>query len=151
WFKSRIGMTAQETARDVAFCAHAIMQDEVFVVPDAIADSRFATNPLVTIDPHIRFYAGAPLVTSDGYALGTLCVMDRVPRTLTQAQSEALQALSRQAVAQMELRRHVHDLTEAYRRLQTLDQLKSEFVSTVSHELRTPLTSIRGGLQLVLD
>jgi signal transduction histidine kinase len=151
WFKSRVGITAQETARDVAFCAYAIMQDEVFVVCDAVADSRFAKNPLVTVDPHIRFYAGAPLVTADGYALGTLCVMDRVPRTLSESQHDALQALSRQAVAQMELRRHVHDLTEAYRRLQTLDQLKSEFVSTVSHELRTPLTSIRGGLQLVLD
>jgi signal transduction histidine kinase len=150
WFKSQIGMSSQETARDIAFCAHAIVQDDVFVVSDASADSRFATNPLVTIDPHIRFYAGAPLITSDGYALGTLCVMDRIPRTLAPAQYEALQALSRQAVAQMELRRRIGDLHTAYSRLQVLDQLKSEFVSTVSHELRTPLTSIRGGLQLVL-
>lgn len=105
WFKSRVGMEAQETSRDIAFCAHAILQKDVLVVPDATSDNRFASNPLVTTDPKIRFYAGAPLRTSEGVPLGTICVMDRVPRELTADQKEALRALSRQVQAQMELRK----------------------------------------------
>ncbi len=105
WFKSKVGLTMKETRRDIAFCAHAIMKRTLFVVPDAATDKRFAWNPLVTADPKIRFYAGAPLVTADNHALGTLCVLDRVPRTLTAAQKEAMQALSRQVMALLELRR----------------------------------------------
>ncbi len=104
WFKSRIGVGESETARDVAFCAHGILQPEFFEIEDARNDPRFATNPLVTGDAKIRFYAGAPLRTSDGYALGMLCVKDRVPRALMPDQKAALQALSRQVVAQLELR-----------------------------------------------
>lgn len=151
WFKSEVGLGVRETPRDQAFCAHAILQEGVFVVPDASVDTRFAGNPLVKADPNIRFYAGAPLVTPDGYALGTLCVIDRVPRTLTAEQMEALRALSRQAVAQLEMRRNLAELHVAYTRLHEVDALKGEFVSMVSHELRSPLTSIRGGLQLVLS
>ncbi len=104
-FRSRIGTSLTETPRDVAFCAHAILARDVMVVGDAAADERFAENPLVTDDPHVRFYAGAPLVTPDGFAIGTLCVLDRRPRELSDEQKEGLRVLSRQVMAQMELAR----------------------------------------------
>ena len=105
WFKARVGLDAAQTPRDQAFCAHAILEPDLLIVPDTLRDERFADNPLVTGAPHIRFYAGAPLRTAEGHALGTLCVIDRVPRTLTLIQVDALRALSRQVVAQLELRK----------------------------------------------
>ncbi|MEP0911459.1 ATP-binding protein [Leptolyngbya sp. GB1-A1] len=104
WFKSKVGLEATETAYDIAFFSHTILQREVLIVPDALEDERFATHPRVTSNLTIRFYAGMPLLTPTGEVLGTLCVIDRVPRTLTPQQIEVLQVLGQQVVTQLELR-----------------------------------------------
>jgi two-component system NtrC family sensor kinase len=113
WFKSKVGVTYSETPRDIAFCSVAIQQPDVFVVPDTLLDERFRNNPMVVSDPRIRFYAGAPLVSEEGYALGTLCVVDRTPSEFKIEQQEALKALSRLVLAQMEFRRNLTLLKEA--------------------------------------
>ena len=113
WFKSRYGLAAEETARGDAFCAHAILQDELFIVEDALEDPRFEDNPLVQGEPNIRFYAGAPITVGEDLRLGTLCVIDRRPRTLSASQSDALEILRESIVTQLELRRKQHDL-DAY-------------------------------------
>jgi GAF domain-containing protein len=123
WFKSKVGTEVNETSRDVSFCAHAITQTDLFIVPDATRDERFADNPLVTSEPRIRFYAGAPLITPDGHALGTLCVIDKIPRNLRPDQKQALRILARHVVSQLELRRRSRELADARREA---EELKSE-------------------------
>jgi len=113
WFKSKVGVEIRETPRDVSICSHAIQQQDLFIVPDALQDARFRDNPLVVGEPHIRFYAGAPLIDEDGFALGTLCVVDRQPRELDAEQKEALKSLRRLALRQMELRRNLKFLKDA--------------------------------------
>jgi anti-sigma regulatory factor (Ser/Thr protein kinase) len=123
WFKSRVGVEVQQTSRSISFCAHAIHEQGIFTVADALNDARFRDNPLVQGDPHIRFYAGAPITTQDGHALGTLCVIDYVPRTLTADQNNALMALQRQVTAQLELRRNLEELRVALEGIETLGAL----------------------------
>jgi anti-sigma regulatory factor (Ser/Thr protein kinase) len=138
WFKARVGVSITDTSRSVSFCTHAIRHAGLFVVPDATEDRAFRDNPLVTGDPYIRFYAGAPLVTHDGHALGTLCVVDRVPRTLTREQSEALQALKRQAEAQIELRGNLIELKQALAARDRAEEAQERLIG----QLRTALTNV---------
>jgi signal transduction histidine kinase len=149
WFKSKVGLEADETSRDIAFCAHAILdKTQLLVVQDAQQDERFRGNPLVTGNPHIRFYAGAPLVTPGGYPLGTLCVIDSKARELSPGQKHALEILSREVVSLMELRKALRELDRTRR--QQLE-LKDQFLSHVSHELRSPLTVILQFVTIILD
>lgn len=104
WFKSCIGLTVSETGRDVSFCGHTILNSKPFIIPDALLDERFHDNPLVAGPPHIRFYAGVPLITEGGYALGTLCLIDRQPRTLSESEIKKLEQMAQTVIMRMKLR-----------------------------------------------
>ncbi|OUL18383.1 ATPase [Nostoc sp. RF31YmG] len=132
WFKSKVGLAALETPRDLAFCAHAIVQPDIFVVPDATTDERFVANPLVTSEPHVRFYAGVPLINAEGYGLGTLCVIDHVPRNLTAEQTEALRILGRQVIRQMELRRNLASLVLTNQKGKYLKKTRIKFLKKIA-------------------
>ncbi|MGF1520936.1 MAG: ATP-binding protein [Leptolyngbyaceae cyanobacterium] len=149
WFKSRVGLDATETPRDQAFCAYAIHQpDDLLVVPNTLEDERFATNPLVTSDPGIRFYAGAPLVTPDGQALGTICAIDRIPRDLSPEQLDALRSLGRQVIAQLELKLQLENLRETQAQLVQNEKMLAlgKLAAGVAHEINNPINFIHGNL-----
>lgn len=137
WFKSKVGLDATETGKDIAFCSHAILQDNVFEVPNALDDKRFVDNPLVTGAPDIRFYAGAPLKNAEGLSIGTLCVIDQEARVLTNEQRRALQVLAKQVISQLELRLN-------NRRLERLNTEREQLFTVLAHDLRSPFTSILG-------
>lgn len=143
WFKSHRGLSATETPRAHAFCAHAINQPETtFVVEDSLKDARFSDNPLVTGDPHVRFYVGAPLVTSDGLAIGTLCVIDHEPRKLDDTQLQTLRSLADQVIAQLELRKKVRELEALRLTLLEKNHETERFAHLISHDLKSPLRSM---------
>lgn len=155
WFKSKVGIDVQETARNISFCAHAIEQPGLFEVPDTLCDSRFRDNPMVVNDPHIRFYAGAPLLTRDGDPLGTICVVDSMPRTLSEGQSAALNALRRQAETQLELRRKLDELRLAIDGLEKLGSLLP-YCSTCALNITIPadpaaMTTVGDGVTELLN
>jgi two-component system, sensor histidine kinase len=157
WFKSWLGTSAREMPRDDSFCAHAILEPtDLFIVADTQLDPRFLDNNLVLKDPYIRFYAGMPMVDSDGMALGTLCVIDRRPRQLTDDQKDCLRALGRQAAIQMEYRRSLItaeratiELEEKRRDAMQSSSAKEAFIATISHELRTPMNGVIGVAQML--
>ncbi len=144
WFKSKKGLEAAETSRDLAFCAHAILTpDKPLIVNDTTKDERFADNALVLGGPEIRFYAGCPLNTPDGNSLGTLCVIDTVPRELSEVQINALQVLSSNIVNLLELRRAEIEKQELLDKLQSSNADLERFAFSASHDLTEPLRVMR--------
>lgn len=152
WYKSKIGITGSETPREFSFCGHAILQpNEIFLVPDSRNDERFYDNPYVIGDPHVSFYAGVPLVTEDGYALGTLCVLDNQPKDLTDSQKRSLRALASQAAALLELRRKSRLLQKREEALMDTNAALERFAFVAAHDLKSPCNSIKALAALVQE
>lgn len=145
WFKSCMGLDARETDRNISFCGHAILGAEILMIPDARADARFADNPLVVGEPHIRFYAGAPLTLEGGERVGTLCLIDRQPRRLSEREQGQLKALAEMVERELQLGSAISLAVQ----LEREQRFKSDFFAKASHELRTPLTALLGGLKLL--
>ena len=155
WFKARHGFTTKQTPVEIAFCKHAIEHDAVFVVEDATLDKRFKDNPLVTSNPDIRFYAGAPLQTPEGFNLGTLCVLDVKPNALSFDQLEALKILGKQVIKQFELRKAMYALNKKNEKILAqqddfvkLLTFKDRIFSVISHDLRGPIANVEQVLGL---
>lgn len=155
WFKAKVGFDQDETDRNSAFCAHTILGDSMMEVKDAELDERFIGNPLVEENPHIRFYAGIPLVTTNGYNLGSLCVLDTVPRSLNDDQKFALDVLSKQVIKLFELRlRNLeieakNAIVESQKQhLEELTVIQNKIISIVAHDVRSPVASLKNVLDL---
>ena len=143
YFMSKVGMEDKQTPRDISFCGHAIERpDEIMIVKDSSKDERFYDNPLVTGTPNVGFYAGVPLVNEEGYALGTLCVLDNKPNDLTEAQKQTLQALARQVVAYFELRKKNIELNMQKEELKVLNQSLERFAYVAAHDLKSPCNNL---------
>jgi two-component system, NtrC family, sensor kinase len=167
WFKSKVGLDAPETPRDVSFCGHAIHGRDIFVIEDSRLDERFADNPLVTGFPEVRFYAGAPLVTPDGFAIGTLCVIDHQARKITPQQTKALESLARQVIIHLELKKNLKKNQALFSEMKQLSQTIEEqnqklmeagklvaigeMASGIAHEINNPLAIIQGRTDILID
>lgn len=158
WFKAHIGLAVRETAKEISFCQNAILSNDLYIIEDAAHDHRYATNPLVTGDPNIGFYAGMPLTTDDGYNLGTICVIDRQPRVLSQHQQEALKIIAKQVIKLLELKLSVLREKQSSKQLETLtvelkdaNKVKDKIFSIVAHDLRSPLRNINSILEMYKD
>lgn len=155
WFKSKIGIDATETTREISFCGHAILQDDLFEIPNALEDERFHDNPLVTGNLHLRFYAGMPLITQNGYELGTICVIDEVPRTLTDEQRTSLRILAKQVVSQVESRLHKLELVALNEKLSEKTAFFNSIIcgvdqSIISTDVEGRITSFNIGAEKML-
>jgi signal transduction histidine kinase len=143
WFKSHLGTDMRETPRAFSFCNYTIIDpDNVLVVPDMRIDDRFSKNPLVTGEPNAVFYAGAPLVTPDGFVLGSICVLDRKVHVLNEEQRSALKGLAHQVMARLELQKKVKELNLAQEKLKQVNKSLKSFAHIVSHDMKTPLVNI---------
>lgn len=142
WFKSKVGTDVCELPRSISFCQHTILQNDILEIEDTLEDERFRQNILVTDPPFIRFYAGAQLITTQGYNLGSLCVLDTVPRKLTEVQRRALTTLARQVVANFELRLKTEQLEKEKLQLKAANEKLEQFVRMVSHDLKEPIMNI---------
>lgn len=151
WFKSHHGLKARETPRSLAFCSHAILGDELFVIPNAKRDNRFKNNPLVNGDPNVIFYAGIPLALDDQIKLGTLCVIDNKPRELNEEQLQMLRLLGKQTVRLLQMRKDRDKLEIEKRSAERANAAKRDFIAAISHDIRNPLNSLLGMSEMIRE
>ncbi|PVE22166.1 histidine kinase [Microvirga sp. KLBC 81] len=144
WFKAEVGLGVRETPLDRSICLSAMLQPGLTVVPDLTGDSRFDHNPLVAGEPRLRFYAGAVLRTPDGMPLGALCVLDHVPRDLTEEQASSLTMLARQVMSQLELRREIAERDERLQAARQIEQRQALLVRELHHRVKNTLAMVQG-------